>query len=413
MSNAIRELRMKQNREAEEYNKAVNRQVLDKMHTQVSLWESERPTAKTLDLGTVEKYEETVGQLNELLTDKTKIINNIDTTNKSTEQQMRFITNNRDFLNQYNLLVRPLSVGGVEKKVKSAIENLIVPLEDQINRIVGSYDNLINNDRALSENNLYLVANAYGLFRMIKSQFDKGVFIPITDRNFESYFQTFVNSLEPVVITKLKKLIDDMGRNPALRKQAVEAQVGMMSPEEMQGVNRLEGVREYPALPVAEEQQRPIGEEEFEFSFPEPPKATPYSQYTKLNIGELNNVLSNRKRILTSYRSNISKLENDIAIIQQKALPKDKKKKQPAIEKKAQQIEAKNAEIQNLELLIEQEEAKILAIEKILGEKRESISGQRMMKQAPSAPKGDIFKAEPLSASIPTPKPKPLSRGLD
>lgn len=391
---------MKQNREAEEYNKAVNRQVLDKMHTQVSLWESERPTAKTLDLGTVEKYEETVGQLNELLTDKIKIINNIDTTNKSTEQQMRFITNNRDFLNQYNLLVRPLSVGGVEKKVKSAIENLIVPLEDQINRIVGAYDNLINNDRALSENNLYLVANAYGLFRMIKSQFDKGVFIPITDRNFESYFQTFVNSLEPVVITKLKKLIDDMGRNPALRKQAVEAQVGMMSPEEMQGVNRLEGVREYPALP--------IGEEETEMRFPETPKATPYSQYTKLNIGELNNVLSNRKRILASYRSNISKLENDIAIIQQKPLPKDKKKKKPALEKKGEQIEAKNAEIQNLELLIEQEEAKISAIEKILGEKRESISGQRMMKQAPSAPKGDVFKEEPLSASIPTPKPKPI-----
>ena len=129
MSSAIRELRMKQNREAEEYNKAINRQVIDKMHSQISLWESERPTAKTLDLGTVEKYEETVGQLNELLTDKIKIINNIDTTNKSTEQQMRFITNNRDFLSQYNLLVRPLSVGGVEKKVKNAIESLTDPYQ--------------------------------------------------------------------------------------------------------------------------------------------------------------------------------------------------------------------------------------------------------------------------------------------
>jgi len=405
MSSFIRELRMKQNREAEEYNKAINRQVLDKMHSQVSLWENERPSAKILELGTVEKYEENINNLISLLTDKTKIIDNIDATNKSTETQMRFITNNRDFLSVYNLLVRPLSVGGVEKKVKSAIENLIVPLEDQINRIVDSYDSLINNEQALSENNLYLVANAYALYKMVKSQFDKNVFTPITDRNFESYFQSFISSLEPVIINKIRTIIDNMGRSPALRKQAVEAQVGKMSPEEMQGVNRLEGVREFPALPT--------GEEEVELSFPEPPKTTPYSQYTKLNIGELGNVLSNRKRILASYRSNISTLENDISIIQQKPLPKDKKKKQPAIEKKAQQIEAKNTEIQNLEILIEQEEARISAIEKIIGEKRESMSGQRIMKQAPSATKGDVFKEEPLSASIPTPKPKALPRGLD
>jgi hypothetical protein len=243
----IRQLREKQNREVGEYNNAINRQVINKMHSQVALWESDRPSNQILDTETATNYEETVKYLGDLLTNKLSTIQTIDLNNSGSEKQYKEIIDNSDFINKYNLIVKPLSSGSVLKKTKSAIENLVQPLQPLIEQITIAFNKLVNNERAVGLARINPILSSYSLFDYIKQQYKNNVFVPVSASNLQSYYSTyFIPKLGPSVVNRLKEALDEYNRQPNLRKEAMASQVGRLSPEELKGILKLQGISEFP-----------------------------------------------------------------------------------------------------------------------------------------------------------------------
>ncbi len=243
----IRQLREKQNREAEEYNKAINRQVIDKMHSQVALWESERPISKVIDDETVSNYESSVLQLQNILTKKIETVKNIDINNSGDTKEYNEIINNTEFINIYNILVKPLISGSITKRTKSAIENLIQPLMPQINELVIAFRKLVDNNRAVNITNINSILTSFGMFSYLKEQFDKNVYAPVIVSNLQSYYSNkFIPSLGPAIVRRLDEALDEYNKRPNLRKEQMASQVGRLSPEELKGILKLQGITQYP-----------------------------------------------------------------------------------------------------------------------------------------------------------------------
>jgi len=243
----IRQLREKQNREVGEYNNAINRQVINKMHSQVALWESERPVNTILDNETTTNYEETVKDLGDLLTNKLTTIETIDLNNSGSEKQYKEVIDNSDFIRKYNLLVKPLSSGNVLKKTKSAIENLVQPLQTTIEQITVAFGKLVENKRAVGISRINPILSSYSVFDYVKQQYRNNVFTPILTGNLQSYYSNnFVPRLGPNIVERLDEALDEYSRQPNLRKEAVASQVGRLSPEELKGILKLQGINQYP-----------------------------------------------------------------------------------------------------------------------------------------------------------------------
>jgi len=281
----IRQLREKQNREVGEYNNAINRQVINKMHSQVALWESDRPSNQILDTETITNYEETVQYLNNLLTNKLTTIETVDLNNSGSEKQYKEIIDNTDFINKYNLVVKPLSAGNVIKKTKSAIENLIQPLQPLIEQITLAFNKLVNNARAVGLSRINPVLSSYSVFDYIKQQFKNNSFVPIVAGNLQSYYSNnFIPKLGPSIVDRLKVALDEYNRQPNLRKEAMASQVGRLSPEELKGILKLQGISEFPlsaSIGVKPESEAkvdvatPLIDEEQTPELSAPPPATP------------------------------------------------------------------------------------------------------------------------------------------
>jgi len=243
----IRQLREKQNREAEEYNKAINRQVIDRMHSQVALWESERPITKVIDDETVSNYESSVLQLQNILTKKIETVKNIDINNSGDSKEYNEIINNTEFINIYNILVKPLISGSITKRTKSAIENLIQPLMPQINELVIAFRKLVDNNRAVNITNINSILTSFGMYSYLKEQFDKNVYAPVIVSNLQSYYSNkFIPSLGPAIVRRLDEALDEYNKQPNLRKEQMASQVGRLSPEELKGILKLQGITQYP-----------------------------------------------------------------------------------------------------------------------------------------------------------------------
>ena len=237
----IRQLREKQNREAEEYNKAINRQVIDRMHSQVALWESERPITKVIDDETVSNYESSVLQLQNILTKKIETVKNIDINNSGDTKEYT------EFINIYNILVKPLISGSITKRTKNAIENLIQPLMPQINELVIAFRKLVDNNRAVNITNINSILTSFGMFSYLKEQFDKNVYAPVIVSNLQSYYSNkFIPSLGPAIVRRLDEALDEYNKRPNLRKEQMASQVGRLSPEELKGILKLQGITQYP-----------------------------------------------------------------------------------------------------------------------------------------------------------------------
>lgn len=260
----IRQLREKQNREVEEYNKAINRQVLNKMHSQVALWETERPTGEILDLGTIENYDEAIKKLTAILSSKLETIQSVDLNNSGSEKQYKEIIDNSELINTYNLLVKPLSSGKVLKTVKNAIENLIQPLQPLIEQLNLAFQKLVENKRAVGVSRINPVLSSYGLFDYMKQQYKNNVFVPIHFGNLQSYYSNnFIQKMGPDIVARLKTALDEYEKNPSLRKEAMASQVGRLSPEELKGLLKIEGISEFPlstaiGVPVETQTDRPV-----------------------------------------------------------------------------------------------------------------------------------------------------------
>jgi hypothetical protein len=257
----IRQLREKQNREVGEYNNAINRQVINKMHSQVALWESDRPVNTILDNETISNYEETVKDLGDLLTNKLTTIETIDLNNSGSEKQYKEVIDNSEFVRKYNLLVKPLSSGSVLKKTKSAVENLVQPLQPVIEKITIAFSKLVDNKRAVGLSRINPILSSYSLFDYVKQQYRNNVFTPILTGNLQSYYSNnFVPRLGPSIVGRLDEALDEYSRQPNLRKEAVASQVGRLSPEELKGILKLQGINEYPlsssiGLPTGSEER--------------------------------------------------------------------------------------------------------------------------------------------------------------
>lgn len=243
----IRQLREKQNREVGEYNNAINRQVLNKMQSQIALWESDRPASEVVDFETVSNYEETVKQINNNLLSKIETIKTVDLNNSGSEKQYKEIIDDSDFINKYNLLVKPLNSGNVLKKVKSAIENLVQPLQPLIEQITLAFSSLVKNKRAVGISRINPILTSYSLFDLVKQQFKNNNFAPISYGNLQSYYTNiFITKLGPSIVDRLKEALDEYNKYPSLRKEAMASQVGRLSPEELKGILKIEGINEYP-----------------------------------------------------------------------------------------------------------------------------------------------------------------------
>lgn len=179
------ELRKKQNSAVYDEEKSINKQIVNKMYSQLDLWNEEIPKNRKVSTEDALTIENQITELIAILNEKTTAIDTLIFKNKGVEELFSKIVNNNDFLSKYNNLIKPLTQSK-NQSLKTAIETQLQLLNEPLEKILIAYKALLKDTKIVNLSRVSGVFNAYALYKLVFYQIDVGQFKTINNELINS-----------------------------------------------------------------------------------------------------------------------------------------------------------------------------------------------------------------------------------
>lgn len=192
-------LRKQQIEEIKNYNQNINRQVLAKAHSQIALWELERPELTPITSEFTSTIDAETENLKVLLNEKLSLLDKVIEQESITEKEFKSITKYSDVVVKYNELISPLLKARFDYKYKSLAKNATITIKQEIVGINIGFKKLLENISNFGVANVKIYIESFTVYDFINYQIDT-----------ENYQLITVNVLKSRIPQILSKLPEDV-----------------------------------------------------------------------------------------------------------------------------------------------------------------------------------------------------------
>jgi hypothetical protein len=230
-------LRRQQIEEIKNYNQNINRQVLAKAHSQVALWELERPELTPITSEFTATIETDTENLKVLLNEKLSLLDKVIEEGSITEKEFKSITKYSDIVQKYNELITPLLKGRFDYKYKSIAKNATITIKQEIVGLNIGFKKLLDNIGVFGSSKVKIYVESFSVYDFINYQIDTENYQIITINVLKSRIPQILSKLPEEVqllYVKSQKMYEPL--RASVRKEEGEpvfeqGQIEQQSPE--------------------------------------------------------------------------------------------------------------------------------------------------------------------------------------